>query len=200
MPSGIRRYWQLLGDTMQAMPFRQLERAANLLLDCHQRGATVFIAGNGGSATTASHFACDLAKGARVEGMPGFRVIALTDNVPLMTAWANDTSYDRIFAEQLAPHVRAGDIFIAISASGNSPNILAAAVVARSAGATVIGLTGRSGGKLSRLSHLAIRVPADAAEQIEQVEDAHLVIAHSLCVTLRERLRDAAKLCASQSA
>jgi D-sedoheptulose 7-phosphate isomerase len=181
---------------MQAMPFRQLERAANILLDAHRRDATIFIAGNGGSATTASHFACDLAKGARVEGMPGFRVIALTDNVPLMTAWANDTSYDRIFAEQLAPHVRPGDIFVAISASGNSPNILAAAVVAREAGGTVIGLTGQSGGRLSRLAHLAIRVPADAAEQIEQVEDAHLVIAHSLCVTLR----DAAKLCASQPA
>lgn len=200
MPSGIRRYWRELGDTMQAMPFRQLERAANILLDAHRRDATIFIAGNGGSATTASHFACDLGKGARVEGMPGFRVIALTDNVPLMTAWANDTSYDRIFAEQLAPHVRPGDIFVAISASGNSPNILAAAVVAREAGGTVIGLTGQSGGRLSRLAHLAIRVPADAAEQIEQVEDAHLVIAHSLCVTLRARLRDAAKLCASPPA
>ena len=200
MPSAIRHYWQTLGDTMRAMPFRQLERAANLLLDCHHRGATVFIAGNGGSASTASHFACDLAKGVRVEGLPGFRVIALTDNVPLMTAWANDTSYDRIFAEQLTPHVRSGDIFIAISASGNSPSILAAAAVARSAGATVIGLTGQSGGKLSRLSHLAIRVPADSAERIEQVEDAHLVIAHSLCVTLRARLRDEARRCDSQTA
>jgi D-sedoheptulose 7-phosphate isomerase len=200
MSSDIRRYWRELSDTMQAMPFRQLERAANLLLDCHRRDATVFIAGNGGSAATASHFACDLAKGARVEGMPGFRVIALTDNIPLMTAWANDTNYDRIFAEQLAPLLRPGDIFVAISASGNSANILAAAVVARGAGATVIGLTGQSGGKLSRLSHLAIRVPADAAEQIEQVEDAHLMIAHSLCVTLRGRLRDSAKLCASQPA
>ena len=200
MASGIRRYWRELGDTMQAMPFRQLERAANILLDAYRRDATIFIAGNGGSATTASHFACDLAKGARVEGMVGFRVIGLTDNVPLMTAWANDTSYDRIFAEQLAPHVRPGDIFVAISASGASPNILAAAVVARGAGATVIGLTGQSGGKLSRLSHLAIRVPADAAEQIEQVEDAHLVIAHSLCVTLRARLRDETKPCASQTA
>ncbi|MGE5334771.1 MAG: SIS domain-containing protein, partial [Nitrososphaerota archaeon] len=146
------------------------------------------------------HFACDLAKGTRVEGLPGFRVMALTDNIPLMTAWANDTSYDGIFAEQLAPHVQPGDILIAISASGNSPNVLAAALVARNAGATVIGITGQSGGKLSEYSHLAIRVPADAAEQIEQVEDAHLVIAHSLCVTLRARLRNEAKLCDSQPA
>lgn len=200
MRSSIRRYWQELGDTMQAMPFRQLERAASILLDCYQRGSTVFLVGNGGSAATASHFACDLAKGTRCEGMPGFRVMALTDNAPLLTAWANDTNYDRIFAEQLAPHVAAGDVLIAISASGNSPNILAAAVVAQSAGATIIGVTDRSGGKLSRLSHLAIRVPADAAGQIEQVEDAHMVIAHSLCVTLRARLREHAEIFASKPA
>lgn len=200
MGSTIRHYWQELGETMRAMPFRQLERAVNILLDCHQRGATVFIAGNGGSAATASHFACDLAKGTRIEGLPGFRVISLTDNVPLITAWANDASFDRIFAEQMEPHVQPGDVFIAISASGNSPNVLAAAVVARSAGATVIGVTGQSGGKLSRLSHLAIRVPADAAARIEQVEDAHMVIAHSLCVTLRGRLRGETSLRVSQPA
>jgi D-sedoheptulose 7-phosphate isomerase len=197
MRSSIRRYWQELGDAMQAMPFRHLEKAANILLDCHRRNGTVFIAGNGGSAATASHFACDLAKGTRTEGVPAFRVMPLTDNVPLMTAWANDTSYDRIFAEQLAPHVRTGDVFIAISASGNSPNILAAAIVARGAGATVIGVTGQTGGKLSHLSHLMIRVPADP---IEQVEDAHMVIAHSLCVTLRARLHDKARHRLSQPA
>lgn len=200
MRSTIRSYWEELGEVLRAMPFRQLDRAVTLLLDAHRRGAMIFIAGNGGSAATASHFACDLAKGTRVEGLPGFRVMPLTDNAPLITAWANDASYDRIFAEQLAPHVQPGDVLVAISASGASPNVLAAAVVARSAGATVIGLTGQSGGQLAPLSHLAIRAPADASEQIEQVEDAHMVVAHSLCVTLRARLRDEAKLRASQPA
>src|SRR5579883_3265287 len=99
MRSELERYWRELARGMRLMPFAALERAADLLLDCHRRGATIFLAGNGGSAATASHFACDLAKGVRAGGLPPFRVVALTDNVPLMTAWGNDTDYQRIFAE-----------------------------------------------------------------------------------------------------
>ncbi len=84
---------------MQSMPFDTLVSAAELLLDCYRRGSTVFILGNGGSAATASHFACDLAKGTRTSGLPAFRVMPLSDNMPLLTAWANDTSYDRVSAE-----------------------------------------------------------------------------------------------------
>jgi D-sedoheptulose 7-phosphate isomerase len=182
----IEQYWHELATMMQAMSFDMLTRAAELLLDCYRRGSTVFILGNGGSAATASHFACDLAKGTQVRGLPAFRVISLNDNVPLMSAWANDTNYDRIFAEQLSTLVRAGDIVITISASGNSPNILAAARMARQAGAITLALTGKDGGKLSRLADFAIYIPSAS---IEQVEDAHLVIAHSLCVVLREKLR-----------
>src|SRR6266699_4289306 len=181
----IEHYWHELASTIQAMPFDMLTKAAELLLDCHRRGSTVFILGNGGSASTASHFACDLAKGTQVPGLPAFRVIALNDNVPLLTAWANDTSYDRVFAEQLSTLVRPGDLVIPISASGNSPNVLAAVRMAQRSQATTIALTGRSGGKLYRLADITIRVPA---QSIEQVEDAHLVVAHSLCVVLRRRL------------
>jgi len=102
MYDNIKDYWQELTLVMQMMPFSSLEHAAELLLDCHRREGTVFILGNGGSASTASHFACDLAKGTQTPGLPAFRVIALSDNAPLLTAWANDTSYDRVFAEQLA--------------------------------------------------------------------------------------------------
>ena len=182
----IERYCQEMADATRAMPFAVIARAAEMLISCYRRGGTVFVVGNGGSAATASHFACDLAKGTRAEGLPAFRVIPLTDNVPLLTAWANDTSYDRVFAEQLAALVRRGDVVVAISASGNSPNILAVAGVARGAGATTIALSGRSGGRLSRLADLAICVPADP---IEQVEDAHVIVAHSLCVALRRQLR-----------
>lgn len=185
MRDDIERYWCGLADVMQSMPFRMLERAADLLLDCYRRDSTVFIVGNGGSAATASHFACDLAKGTKVDGRRPFRVMPLTDNVPLLTAWANDVSYERVFAEQLAPLVRPGDLVFVISASGNSPNVLAVAQVAGAAGATTIALTGHTGGQMRRLAHLTIRVPS---ESIEQVEDAHLVIAHSLCVALRQRL------------
>ncbi len=185
MYDDIKDYWRELTLVMQMMPFSALEHAAELLLDCHRRGSTVFILGNGGSASTASHFACDLAKGTQVPGLPAFRVIALNDNVPLLTAWANDTSYDRVFAEQLSTLVRPGDLVIPISASGNSPNVLAAVRMAQRSQATTIALTGRSGGKLYRLADITIRVPA---QSIEQVEDAHLVVAHSLCVVLRRRL------------
>ncbi|HET7038189.1 MAG TPA: SIS domain-containing protein [Thermomicrobiaceae bacterium] len=185
MRGEIERYWRDLAKGMRLMPFAALEAAAALLLDCHQRGATIFLIGNGGSAATASHFACDLAKGVRAEGVAPFRVVALTDNVPLMTAWGNDTSYERVFAEQLATLARPGDGLVAVSASGNSPNILLAAHAAKAAGATTLALTGRTGGKLAPLADLAVRVPLDA---IEQVEDAHVIIAHSLCVTLRAQL------------
>ncbi len=186
MRDDIERYWHGLAEVARAMPFDTIAGAAELLLDCHRRQATVFIAGNGGSAATASHFACDLAKGTRNYSVPPFRVMPLTDNVPLMTAWANDASYDRIFAEQLSPLVRDGDVVVAISASGNSPNILAVTEVARELRATILALTGQSGGILSQVADLAIRVPTD---DIQHVEDAHLAICHNLCVILREQLR-----------
>lgn len=182
----IEGYWRDLRHMAHVMPFAALARLTEVLLECHRHGGTIFTLGNGGSAATASHFACDLAKGTRAEGLAAFRVVALTDNMPLLTAWANDTSYGGVFAEQVAALVRAGDVVIAISASGNSPNVLAVPEVARQAGAVTGALTGRTGGRLTRQADLAIRVPVDC---IEQVEDAHLAIAHSVCVALREHLR-----------
>ena len=185
----IVRYWRELADLAERMPVATLVGATARLLQCQRQGRTVFVAGNGGSAATASHLACDLGKGTRTDGHHSFRVVPLTDNVPLLTAWANDTSYDRVFAEQLSALVRSGDVLVAISASGNSPNILAATEEARRAGATTIALTGRTGGKLGRMADVTIRVPSD---RIELVEDAHLAVAHSLCVAVREQLRAAA--------
>ena len=185
MRDDIEKYWRELADVTRSMPFGAVTRAAEALLECYRRGGTIFAVGNGGSAATASHFACDLAKNVRAEGLPPFRAVALTDNMPLVTAWANDTSYARVFAEQLAALVRPGDVVVAISCSGESPNVLRAAETARELGAQVVALTGRTGGKLAHLSDHAIRVPSDS---IEQVEDAHMAIAHSACVVLRARL------------
>jgi D-sedoheptulose 7-phosphate isomerase len=185
MYDDIQGYWRDISKLARRMPVSAIAEAAELLLDCHRAGGTTFVFGNGGSAATASHMACDLAKGARVAGTPPFRVVALTDNVPLMTAWGNDDSYTSIFAEQLAALVRPGDLVVAISASGNSPNVLAAAALARDAGATVLALTGATGGRLRVLADLAILVPSPS---IEQVEDAHMMVAHSLCIALREQL------------
>jgi D-sedoheptulose 7-phosphate isomerase len=181
----LRDYWDEVADVAAAIDLTDLERAAVMLLTCQARGRVVFVIGNGGSAATASHFACDLSKGTRRDGPPTFHVVSLTDNVPLLTAWANDSGYDRVFSEQLTALARPGDLLVAISASGNSPNVVAAVDAARSCGMSVISLSGRSGGRLAHLVDVLVNVPSDT---IEVVEDAHLIVAHSLCVAVRERL------------
>jgi D-sedoheptulose 7-phosphate isomerase len=181
----LRDYWDEVANVAALVDLDCLERVANMLLNCQARGRVVFVVGNGGSAATASHFACDLSKGTRRDGPPTFHVVSLTDNVPLLTAWANDSGYERVFSEQLTALARPGDLLVAISASGNSPNVIAAIDAARSCGMAVVGLSGRSGGRLAHLADVAVNVPSD---RIEIVEDAHLVVAHSLCVAVRERL------------
>jgi len=181
----LRDYWDEVADVAAAIDLTDLERAAVMLLTCQARGRVVFVIGNGGSAATASHFACDLSKGTRRDGPPTFHVVSLTDNVPLLTAWANDSGYDRVFSEQLTALARPGDLLVAISASGNSPNVVAAVDAARSCGMSVVSLSGRSGGRLAHLVDVLVNVPSDT---IEVVEDAHLIVAHSLCVAVRERL------------
>src|SRR5437764_14370313 len=114
MRNEIERYWHDLGQVACAMPLGLLESAAEVLLECHRRGGTVFVLGNGGSAATASHFVCDLAKGTRTDGLPAFRVVSLTDNVPLMTAWANDTSYQHVFVAQLLALVGPSGVVLAL--------------------------------------------------------------------------------------
>jgi D-sedoheptulose 7-phosphate isomerase len=181
----LRDYWDEVADVAAAIDLACLERAAIMLLTCQARGRVVFVVGNGGSAATASHFACDLSKGTRRDGPPTFHVVSLTDNVPLLTAWANDSGYERVFSEQLTALAQPGDLLVAISASGNSPNVVAAVDAARSCGMAVVGLSGRSGGRLVNMVDALVKVPSD---RIEVVEDAHLIVAHSLCVAVRERL------------
>ena len=182
MRQTIEHYWQEIADLANDMPASAICDVAESFLDCHRRDGTIYFIGNGGSAATASHWVCDLAKGVRGGQHPSFRAISLTDNMPLVTAWGNDTSYERIFAEQLAPLARPGDLVVLISASGNSLNVLLAAQTARIACARTLALTGRTGGRLGTLVDLNVRVPSDV---IEQVEDVHVMIAHSVCVALR---------------
>ena len=151
----------------------------------------VFLFGNGGSAALASHFACDLNKGTTAPGKfpRHFRVLSLTDNAPLITAWANDTSYQQVFAEQLRNFVESDDIAFGISASGSSPNVLLALEVARESGAINIGLTGFQGGKMPGLCDLCIVIPSD---NMQIVEDLQLSIAHALFTVIRHRIINAA--------
>lgn len=180
--SDVSAYLAHLGQVLSALPREPLALIAQLLLEAGREERTVFIFGNGGSAATASHLACDLAKTATVPGLPRLRALALTDNVPLLTAWGNDASYDVVFAEQLRTFVRWRDIVIAISASGNSPNVLTGVEAAREAGALVVGVTGFGGGKLRALCDVCLVVPSN---EYGPVEDLHMIFVHALTAALR---------------
>jgi D-sedoheptulose 7-phosphate isomerase len=178
----IAAYLSDVQGTLSKLPIDEIERVVNLLREARAQRKRVFLFGNGGSAATASHLACDLGKGTNRHGRPRLRVVALTDNVPLISAWANDSSYEDIFAQQLQEQVEPGDIAIGISGSGKSPNVLNAVKVARSAGAITIGLTGFDGGDLKSLVDLCITVPDSS---IDKVEDVHLMLGHVMASCLR---------------
>jgi len=182
----VQRYLAEVQYTLASLPLECIRDVVDVLLSANYVGSTVFTLGNGGSAATASHLACDLAKGTITPGRPRFRVVALTDNVPLMTAWSNDVAYEDIFAEQLNGLMGRGDVVVAISGSGNSPNVLRAVELARRMGGITIGFSGFSGGQLSEMVDVPVVVPS---ESMEQIEDVHLVLCHLTCTVLRERLQ-----------
>lgn len=181
----ISAYLDTLTQVLAALPREPLARITDLLLDAGRAGRSIYLLGNGGSAATASHLACDLAKTASVAGHPRLRALAFTDNVPLLTAWGNDAAYEVIFAEQVKTFAQPGDLVIAISASGNSPNILAAAIAAHEVGALVIGVTGFGGGRLRALSDVCLVVPS---HEYGPVEDAHMVLVHAVTAAIRATL------------
>ena len=177
----IRQYFATVQDLLNHTPFEAVDAVVDVLMAANHAGQTVFICGNGGSAATATHFGCDLAKRPIVKGQPRFRVIALTDNNALMTALGNDIGYEAIFAEQLLPLVRKDDVVIGISGSGNSPNVLNAMKVGTEAGAITIGFCGYDGGKLKGLVDLPIHVQSF---NMAMVEDVHLMLEHAICERL----------------
>jgi D-sedoheptulose 7-phosphate isomerase len=183
--SDCRPYFDLLSRTIALLPFDHVENVTNVLVRAYDRQRTVFVFGNGGSAALASHFACDLSKGTINGSSQRFRVMALTDNVPLMTAWANDSNYEDIFAEQLSNFAAPGDVAFAISASGNSPNVIKALRVAKKCGSITVGLTGFSGGRMRAMCDECIIVPCD---NMQIIEDLQLCVAHSLFTCLRDNL------------
>jgi D-sedoheptulose 7-phosphate isomerase len=159
-----------------------------ILLRAREEDRTVFFFGNGGSASTASHFVVDIAKGTRPSLAPGplpkrFRCVALNDNVPTVMAWANDADYSRVFSEQLRSLAVRGDVAVAISGSGNSPNVLEAVKVAREMGLRTIGLTGIGGGKLKGMVDVPLVVPS---QSMQHTEDVHLFVLHFLMAFLRD--------------
>ena len=171
---------------LQAISRPHLEAVLCLLEDAYRNGHRIFIMGNGGSAATASHFALDLAKNTIMPGVPRLKAISLTDHVPLITAWSNDTAYEHIFAEQLANMIEPGDVVIGISASGNSPNVINALRLAKDNRAATIGLLGAKGGKIKDMVDAYVLAPG---QNIEQEEDAHMILAHVITRHMREVVR-----------
>lgn len=180
----IQDYLSTLQLTMDQLPRQSIADAIDKLQQARSKGSQVFILGNGGSASTASHFACDLAKNTRQEGLPHFRVIGLTDNMAMFSALANDEGYENVFSEQLTSLVRPGDIVIAISASGNSQNVINAVKAAQEYEATVIGFTGFDGGRLGQLANINVHVNSNI---IEHVEDIHLMLEHLIVKTIKDQ-------------
>ncbi len=179
----IRHYIEEVGTILARLPVEELESVVKILQEARVNKRGVFIFGNGGSAATASHFVCDLNKGAITEGQLRFRAIALTDNLPLISAWANDTSYNDVFTQQLENYLEPGDVVIGISVSGNSMNVVNALEFAKLRGATTLVFTGFDGGKVKDIAHLCLAVPNNS---MEQVEDIHLLLEHIITTCLRE--------------
>ena len=177
----VRVYFSTVQELLNKVPFTAVDQVVEALISANQAGQTVFICGNGGSASTATHFGCDLAKRPIVAGQPRYRVIPLTDNNALMTALSNDIGYDVVFSEQLIPLVRKGDILIGISGSGNSKNVLKAVEVAKAAGAITIGFSGYDGGKLAPAVDISVHIPSF---NMAMVEDVHLMLEHAICEQL----------------
>ena len=184
-----REYLNALTTALSNLNVETIAKISETLWEAYQNDRQIFFFGNGGSAASASHIVTDLTKGAL--GHRGdaparpIRAISLTDNLPLLTAWANDVGYEAVFLGQLRTYLRPGDVVVAISASGNSPNVIQAVRYARETGAIVISLTGFGGGTLAPLADLGIIVDSN---HYGIVEDAHMQIGHVFCYYFRQRI------------
>jgi D-sedoheptulose 7-phosphate isomerase len=187
-PFAYADYVAGLKRTLDKLPWERVERVLDVLDEARLAGRQVFVFGNGGSASTATHMAADLSKNTAMPRTPRLRTLSLNDNMALFSALGNDLGYESVFAEQLRTLLQVGDVVIAISASGNSPNVLKAIDVAAEIGATTVGLSGYAGGKLSKVVDISIVAENDI---IEQVEDIHLILEHIITSAMRERMRAA---------
>jgi D-sedoheptulose 7-phosphate isomerase len=178
-------YVETLRDILSRLNHGLIDRMVQDLWQCHQEDRTMYFFGNGGSAALASHAVCDLTKGTVAPGRKRLRAISLADNVATMTAWANDFSYQDIFAEPLASLVRKDDRVFAISGSGKSPNVVRGLEVAHQYGAKTLALTGFEGGRVRGLADLCLIVPS---RNMQHIEDAHLCAMHAIFTALRQRI------------
>jgi D-sedoheptulose 7-phosphate isomerase len=178
----VTDHFRRVHEGLNLIPIDAVVRVVDIILEAYDADRHVYVVGNGGSASTATHFACDLSKATISTGRRRLRASSLSDNIALLTAWANDTSYDRVFAEQVINLVDPDDVLVAISASGNSPNVLAAVDSARSLGAITVAMVGFDGGRLKDAVRAAVHVPIS---DYGVVEDCHLVLEHAITESVR---------------
>lgn len=183
MKNTVVKYVTEMRRILNGMPMETISTVIDIMHDARLNGQQIFVMGNGGSASTASHFVCDLAKSTRTPGCPSMRVIGLTDNMAILSAYANDEGYETVFRQQLANFVQPNDVVIGISASGNSENVLNAILLGNEVGARTIAFTGQTGGKLKDLAQISICVPTD---NVQQVEDLHVMLEHMITRALME--------------
>ena len=181
--SYIQWYLEEVGSILEQLPTDQITQIIHTLEQARMERRQIFLIGNGGSAATASHFANDLLKATVAEGKPRMKAIALTDNIPIMLAYANDCGYETIFAEQLDALSAPGDLVVAFSGSGRSPNVIRALDLARERGLTTIGITGRDGGAMRERCDICLIAPC---EPMEQIEDVHIVLCHLIYSAIRD--------------
>ena len=180
--SHITAYLTSLQSLLAELSIEQIEHVLDVFEQAYREDRTIFICGNGGSASTASHWVCDFSKGTTAEKGRRLRMICLGDNLPMLTAYANDVNYESVFSEPVKTFVRPKDVVVLLTASGNSPNVLAAAKAARDMGATTVGLIGFGGGKLASLVDFQITVQC---REYGPVEDLHLILDHIISLHMR---------------
>ncbi len=168
---------------IETIDLEKVGQAIETLRRAREEGRSIFVCGNGGSASTASHFVCDMVKGASYGRQPRFRIMALTDSLATLTAYSNDVGYECVFAEQLKNFARPEDVVLAISGSGGSPNVLRAVEYGNSIGCRTIALTGRNGGELGRIAQLNLQV---SHPHMGRIEDAHMIALHMICYFFME--------------
>jgi D-sedoheptulose 7-phosphate isomerase len=187
--NSLRQYFDVEIQLIARLDLSKIELVVAQLARVRDEGRRVFLFGNGGSASTASSFACDLGKGTSQLGQPRFRVICLNDNMPTLSAYANDVGYDSVFAEPLISLAEPRDLVVTFSVSGNSPNVVRALQVAVQHELMTIAFTGSDGGKLKDYVTLHINIPS---RLYGPVEDIHLALTHAICEMLKSQNRNVA--------
>jgi len=194
----IDEYFSRMNNLLREIPKDKIEEVIETLYNAWEKNAQVFIMGNGGSASTASHFACDLAKGTIVTDRKRLKVASLVDNVPLVSSWTNDSGFGSIFVEQLRPWLKENDVLIGISVHGGSgtgevgpwsQNLVKAMNLAKERKAKIIAFSGFDGGAMKEMADICITIPIDSEPLgTPLVESFHVVLEHLVCSALKQKI------------